>query len=177
MFLSCSFFKPQSIEVYTILSKQAVYSYRGDFKLYVDKIEKQRPVNESEDFGRFIHIYYDEQIILKKMNSGTLQMETHLEQYTEGPKILYYFSREPLNGVIGVFANGSVASKISRIVSDVAKNMGKNPSSSVKPVQLLLKDKETAINNIDEFGETVEVRIGDIKDPLYYGCLVKRVIC
>lgn len=165
MFLSCSLFKPRRLEAYTLLSKKGSYSYREDYKLYVKTVQEHKGFDNTA-FGKIIDIYYDDTLILRKMDENTLEIKPEPIKYTEGPKTLYIFYREPLNNVLGVFASGLVANKISRIITQVTQNMYKEPL--LQPLQNLtftLKDKEDEINKIEVFGETVEVRVSDIRDP------------
>ena len=165
MFLSCSLFKPQKPEVYTILSKKGTYPYRDDSKLYIKKVEEHRSL-EPQAFGKLIEIYYDDTIFLRKMDEKTLEIKVEPVRYTEGPKNLYIFYREPLNNILGVFASSGDSTKISRIMTGVAQNMSTEPFyQPLKNLRFMLKEKENEINKIEAFGETIEVRVSDIRDP------------
>lgn len=165
MFLSCSLFKPQKPEVYTLLSKKGTYSYQDDYKLYIKSAQEQR-ILEPTAFGKLIELYYDDTMVLRKMDEKTLEIKLEPTRYTEGPKNLYLFYREPLNNILGIFASSSVSTKISRIITDVTRSMQEEPFfQPLKNLRFTLKEKENEINKIEAFGETIEVRVSDIHDP------------
>lgn len=165
MFLSCSLFKPQRPEAYVILSKKDNYSYREDYKLYIKTVQEQKDFDNTA-FGKLIEIYYDDFIILRTMDETTLEIKPEPIKYTEGPKNLYIFYREPLDNILGIFASGGDANKISRIITDVTQSMDKeHVFQPLRKLRFMLKEKEDEINKIEAFGETVEVRVSDIRDP------------
>lgn len=165
MFLSCSLFSPQRLEAYTLLSERGNYDYQEGYKLYIKTVVEQKDI-DNLSFGKMINIYYDDTMILRKIDEDTLELKPELVKYTEGPKTLFIFYKEPLRNILGVFASGAVAYKISKIIAQVTQNMYQDPL--LQPLQHLtfaLKKKEDEINKIEAFGETVEVRVSDIRDP------------
>jgi hypothetical protein len=166
MFLSCSLFKPLRDEVYTILSQRNSYSYREGYNLYVKSVQDQRQF-ENVSLGKKVEIYYDEMMILKKMDENTWEIKPEQVKYTEGPKTLYIFHKDPLANILGIFGSGLVATKISRIIASVTREMNKEEyiSEVLRSLKFKLKEKEEAINKLEEFTETVEVRVSDIRDP------------
>ncbi len=165
MFLSCSLFKPQKPDVYVVLSKRGTYPVHDDFKLYVKTAEQKSIEEFGTSFGKLVEIYYDDTTYLRKMNEETLEIKLEPIKYTEGPKFLYIFYREPINNILGIFASSGDANKISRIMGEVTRIPNQPFIQPLKNLRFALKEKENEINKIEEFGETVEVRITDIRDP------------
>ena len=165
MFLSCSLYKPQKPDVYNILTKKGTYPIHDDYKLYIKNVQEQRSF-EPTSFGRLIDVYYDDNMVIRKMDEETLDIRFETVRYTEGPKNVYIFYKEPLNNVLGIFASSGDAGKIARVVSQVTKRVTDDfVIAPLKSLQFLLKDKENEITQIEEFGETIEVRVSDIRDP------------
>lgn len=165
MFLSCSLFRPHRLEAYTLLSKKGSYDYREGYKLYVKTVQEQKGVDNTS-FGRMIDIYYDDTMILRKIDEDTLEIKLEPVKYTEGPKTLFIFYKDPLHNILGIFASGVVASKISKIIAQITQNMYQDPFlQPLRNLTFALKEKEDEINKIEVFGETVEVKVSDIRDP------------
>ena len=74
---------------------------------------------------------------------------------------------DPLANILGIFASGLVATRISRIIASVTREMNKEEyiSEVLRSLKFKLKEKENEINKLEEFTETVEVRVSDIRDP------------
>jgi len=133
--------------------------------LYVKSVQDQRGF-ENVSFGKKVEIYYDDRMILYKMDENTLETKPEQVTYTEGPKTLYIFHKDPLNNILGIFASGLVANKISRIIASITREINREYiSEPLRNLKFKLKEKEDEINKIEEFGETVEVRVSDIRDP------------
>jgi len=166
MFLSCSLLKPLREEIYTILSQRNTFPYREGFKLYVKSVQDQRHF-EDVSFGKQVEIYYDDTMTLWTMDESTLETKPQQVKYTEGPRTLYIFHKDPLNNIVGIFGSGLIATKISRIISSVTREMAREEyiSEVLRSLKFKLKEKENEINNIEGFAETVEVRVSDIRDP------------
>lgn len=133
--------------------------------MYIKSVQDQRGF-EDVSFGKAVEIYYDDKMILKRMDESTLEIKSERVKYTEGPKTLYIFHKDPLNNVLGIFGSGLVANRISRIIALITREMTKEYiSEPLRNLKFKLKDKEDEINRIEEFRETVEVRVSDIRDP------------
>ncbi|MCW4006209.1 MAG: hypothetical protein NWF04_06400 [Candidatus Bathyarchaeota archaeon] len=173
MFLSCSFFKPLTSDVFNILLKKGTYSLHNDFKLYIKNTVEQTgfalPPNfepQTSSLGKLIEVYYDDTITVRTMDEINLEMRSHIVKYTEGPKWAYIFHKEPLTNIIGIFASSSDAGRIAKNIGVATKKASTGlVSAPLKSVSFLLKEKENEINKIEEFSDTIEVRASDVKDP------------
>jgi hypothetical protein len=173
VFLSCSFFKPLTADVFNILLKKGTYPIHNDFKLYIKNVDAQTSFGippyfepKSSSLGKLIEVYYDDSFPIRQMDDLKFEMTTQIVKYTEGPKWVYIFYKEPLTNILGIFASSGDAAKIARNLGLATRKASTDlVSLPLKNLNFLLKEKENEINKIDEFGDTIEVRASDVKDP------------